>query len=143
MTPHDMKQIHIAGDNTNKRINMDWFFDRIVRGRTVPIPGKPFGSPSFILYFIRTCMHACTYTYILISSLPFSSLLLSSSSSLLFSFLSFYLLLYQLSNTYKTRNTPSRTSAYRNFYIYSHFNSSAYLKTLRRWNSVGRIVACR
>jgi hypothetical protein len=31
---------YIYGDNTNKRINVDWFVDRIVRGRTVPIPGK-------------------------------------------------------------------------------------------------------
>ena len=82
MTPHDMKQIHIAGDNTNKRINMDWFFDRIVRGRTVPIPGKPFGSPSFILYFIRTCMHAHTHTFIF---LLFPSLLFFSPLLLLFS----------------------------------------------------------
>ena len=29
-----------VGDNTNKRSNLDWFFDRIVRGKVVPMPGK-------------------------------------------------------------------------------------------------------
>lgn len=35
---------YIYGDNTNKRINVDWFVDRIVRERTVPIPGKIYGN---------------------------------------------------------------------------------------------------
>lgn len=47
----------ITGDNTNKRINMDWFFDRIVRDRVVPIPGTysalcllhSISSPYFLL----------------------------------------------------------------------------------------------
>jgi nucleoside-diphosphate-sugar epimerase len=35
---------YIYGDNTNKRINVDWFVDRIVRERTVPMPGKLYGN---------------------------------------------------------------------------------------------------
>jgi nucleoside-diphosphate-sugar epimerase len=30
---------YIYGDHTNKRSNVDWFVDRIVRDRVVPIPG--------------------------------------------------------------------------------------------------------
>ena len=35
-----MRPQYIYGDHTNKRINVDWFVDRIVRDRTVPMPGK-------------------------------------------------------------------------------------------------------
>ena len=30
---------YIYGDNTNKRSNVDWFVDRIIRGMPVPLPG--------------------------------------------------------------------------------------------------------
>ena len=30
---------YIYGENTNKRINVDWFVDRIIRDRVVPLPG--------------------------------------------------------------------------------------------------------
>jgi hypothetical protein len=30
---------YIYGENTNKRVNVDWFVDRIVRDRVVPLPG--------------------------------------------------------------------------------------------------------
>ena len=34
-----MRPQYIYGDHTNKRINVDWFVDRIVRDRTIPMPG--------------------------------------------------------------------------------------------------------
>jgi hypothetical protein len=33
---------YIYGDNTNKRINVDWFVDRVMRDRTIPLPGTKY-----------------------------------------------------------------------------------------------------
>jgi len=35
---------YIYGDNTNKRINVDWFVDRVMRDRTIPLPGTPVAA---------------------------------------------------------------------------------------------------
>jgi hypothetical protein len=54
----------IPGDNTNKRINMDWFFDRIVRNRVVPIPGER--RPLLLILLLPTayCYCYCYYFFL-------------------------------------------------------------------------------